>query len=274
MTPPDPDGQDATTGPAGLYVGGGPVGPAHCLPALKSCKHLIPDHADTVVQHDPESDTAELLEYEMVENILDGRPTKGITLPELLECSIRLLDSSLDGKLEEEISNWEPEASPMSETNLESGHMNRMLCSGPSEQSVPDSCLVVRAVEDAVEEDLNHKPVMNPVQDNDPDGQLREVKEYVEKTEETQFSYDTRLSDQELEDAIRFEVLRNRLGRQVNATDSDISMDKLRSEGWRRWNTDMDTEYQYETFNGVLWWRQVRFGRLRGVLSGHSGGNE
>ena len=33
-TPSDPDGQDATTGPAGPYVGGGPVGPAHCLPAL------------------------------------------------------------------------------------------------------------------------------------------------------------------------------------------------------------------------------------------------
>ena len=79
---------------------------------------------------------------------------------------------------------------------------------------------------------------MNPVQDNDPDGQLREVKEYenqnyVEKTEETQFSYDNGLSDQELEDAIRLEVLRNRLGGPVNATDSDISMDKLRSEGWR-----------------------------------------
>ena len=166
-TPPDPDGQNATTGPAGPYVGGGPVGPAHCLPALKSCKHLIPDHADSVVQHDAESDTAELLEHEVVENILDGRPTKGITWLELLECSIRLLDASLDGKLEEEISNWEPEASPMPETNLESGHMNRMLCSGPSEQSVPNSCLVARAVEDAAEEDLNHKPVINPVQDND-----------------------------------------------------------------------------------------------------------
>ena len=64
-TPPDQDGQDATTGPAGPYVGGGPVGPAHCLPALKSGKHLIPDHADPVVQHDAKSDTAELLEYEV-----------------------------------------------------------------------------------------------------------------------------------------------------------------------------------------------------------------
>ena len=82
-TPPDPDGQDATTGPVGPYVGGGPVGPDDCLPVLKSCKHLVPDHADPVGQHDAESDTAELLKYEVVENILDGRPMKGITLPEL-----------------------------------------------------------------------------------------------------------------------------------------------------------------------------------------------
>ena len=98
---------------------------------------MSPDHADPVVQHYVESDTVELLEYEVVENILDGRPTKGITWPELLECSIRLLDSSLDGKLEEEISNWEPEAGPMPETNPGSGSMNRMLCLGPSEQSTP-----------------------------------------------------------------------------------------------------------------------------------------
>ena len=205
-TPPDPDGQDTTTGPAGPYVGGGPVGPAHGLLALKSCKHLISDHADPVVQHEAESDTTELLEYKVVENILDGRLTKGIAWSELLECLIRLLDSSLDGKLEEEISDWEPEASPMPETNLESGHM-MMLCSVPSEQFVPDSCSVARAVEDATEEDLVHKPVMSPVQDNDPDGQLREAKEYdnpsyVRQMEETQFNNDTGLSDQELDEDI------------------------------------------------------------------------
>ena len=107
-----------------------------------------------------------------------------------------------------------------------------------------------------LEEDMHHQPVMSPVQDNDPDSQLREVKEYdnpnyMKRTEETQFSYDTELSDQELEDAIRLEVLRNRFSRQVNVTDPDISMDRLRSEGWRRWNTDMHTEYQYETSNGL-----------------------
>ena len=166
----------------------------------------------------------------------------GITWPELLECSIRLLDSSLDGKPEEEILNWEPEVTPMPETDPESVHMIWMLCPGPPMQPVPNSCLIARAVEDAAEEDLDHKPVMKPVQDSDPDGQLKEMKEYeyqsyVEKTEETQLSYDAGGSDQELEDAIRLEVLR--LGRQVNATDADISMDQLRSEGWRRWNTDI-----------------------------------
>ena len=38
---------------------------------------------------------------------------------------------------------------------------------------------------------------------------------------------------------------------QVNVTDADISLDQLRSEGLRRWNMDMDIEYQYETFNGL-----------------------
>ena len=73
----------------------------------------------------------------------------------------------------------------MPKTNPENGFMNRMLCSGPSEQSVPDSYLVVRAIEDAAIENLHHKPAMNPVQDNDPDGQLKdyENQNYVEKTE-------------------------------------------------------------------------------------------
>ena len=34
-------------------------------------------------------------------------------------------------------------------------------------------------------------------------------------------------------------------------TDADISMNRLRSEGLQRWNTDMDIEYQYETFSGL-----------------------
>ena len=35
----------------------------------------------------------------VVENILDGRPMEGITCPELLEYSLRLLDATLDGGL-------------------------------------------------------------------------------------------------------------------------------------------------------------------------------
>ena len=132
--------------------------------------------------------------------------------------------------------------------------MNRMLCSNPSKQSIPGSCLVARAVEDAAEENLNHMPAMNPVQDNDPDGQVREVNDYenqnyVEKAEETQFSYDTGLSDQELEDAIRLEVLRNRLGRPVNVTFPWISSDQRDGgDGIQTWiqstNMRLSTVYQ------------------------------
>ena len=73
--------------------------------------------------------------------------------------------------------------------------------------------------------------------------------DYLKNTEETQC--DTGLSSPELEDAIRREVLRNRLMGQVNLSDADTSLDQLRSEGLRKWNMDMDIEYQYETFNGL-----------------------
>ena len=204
--PPDPDGQDAAAtgtpspsdcypaGPVGPYVAGGFVGLDDCLPILESCEYLVPNHADPVGQQDAELDTAELLEYVVVENILDGRPMKGITLPELLEYSIRLLDSTLDGGLERKISDWEPEPSPVPDANLDSrlmegitnlehsvsgvsldsGPMEGMLCPEPSEQSVPNSCVVARAIEGVAEEVLNHKPVINPVHDSTPDGQLRE----------------------------------------------------------------------------------------------------
>ena len=84
-----------------------------------------------------------------------------------------------------------------------------------------------------------------------PGKPVSESQSYLKNTEESQFSYDTGLSSQELEDAIRREVLRNRLVGQVNMTDADMSMDQLRSEGLWRWNMDMDIEYQYETFNGL-----------------------
>ena len=52
-------------------------------------------------------------------------------------------------------------------------------------------------------------------------------------------------ADSPLEDAIGRAIIKNRLG------DTDVSLDEVRSEGLRRWNMDMDVEYQYETFNGL-----------------------
>ena len=48
----------------------------------------------------------------MVENILDGRPMEGITYPELLEYSFRLLDATLDSGLVESILEWKPVINP------------------------------------------------------------------------------------------------------------------------------------------------------------------
>ena len=56
----------------------------------------------------------------MFENILDGRPMEGITCPELLEYSLRLLDATLDGGLVKHISDWEPEAIPVPVATLDS----------------------------------------------------------------------------------------------------------------------------------------------------------
>ena len=120
----DPAGQDALAvgtpspsdcypaGPAGPYVAGGPVGPDDYLQALESCEQLVLDHADPAGQHAVDLDTAESLEYAVVENILDGRPMEGITCPELLEYSLRLLDATLDGGLVESISEWKPVINP------------------------------------------------------------------------------------------------------------------------------------------------------------------
>ena len=67
----------------------------------------------------------------------------------------------------------------------------------------------------------------------------------MDSSDEPQFGSDRRQSSLELEDAIRREIIKSRLG------DTDVSLDEVRSEGLRRWNMDMDVEYQYETFNGL-----------------------
>ena len=81
---------------------------------------------------------------------------EGITCPELLECTLELLDTTLDGGLVEKISDWEPVAHPVPDatldgrlmegtTNLEhsvlvgsldSGHREGVLSLEPLEQSV------------------------------------------------------------------------------------------------------------------------------------------
>ena len=88
----------------------------------------------------------------------------------------------------------------------------------------------------------------------------------LKSSEGTQFGYDTAQSSPELEDAIRREGLRNSLMRYMssrdvngrllspdlaNLSDTEMSLDQVRSEGLWQWNMDMDVEYQYETFNGL-----------------------
>ena len=158
-------------GPAGPYVAGGPVGPDDYLQALEPCEQLVLDHADPAGQHAVILDTAESPEHAMVENILDGRPMEGITCPELLEYSLRLLDATLVGGLIEKISDWEPEASPVQDAtldgqlregttyleqsaagvSLDSGLMEGMARLEPLEQSVLNTLLVARPSETSTE---------------------------------------------------------------------------------------------------------------------------
>ena len=168
-------------GPAGPYVAGGPVGPDDYLQVLESCEKLILDHADPAGQHAVELDTTESLGDAVVENILDGRPMEGITFPERLECSLRLLDATPDSGLVKNISDWEPEASPVLDAtldsrltegiinlehsapgvSLDSGTMEGMLCLEPPEQSVLNSSLIARSVGCVTENVLGWKPLRN-----------------------------------------------------------------------------------------------------------------
>ena len=209
--PPDPDGQDAAAngmpspsdcypaGPVGPCVAGGPVGPDDYLLTLDSSEHLVLEYADPVGQHDADLDTAESLEYTVVENILDGRPMEGVTCPELY--SLRLLDATLDGGLVERISEWTPvinpaisytlDSRPMEEiTNLEHSALGVSLdsrptegapCQEPLEQSVLSSSLAVRPAEGITEKVWDWKPVINPVISYTLDSQLMEGITYHER---------------------------------------------------------------------------------------------
>ena len=99
---------------------------------------------------------------------------EGITCPELLEHSLKLLDTTLDGGLIEKISDWEPVASPVPDTtldgrpmegttklehsalvgSLDSGLMAGMSCQEPWKQSVLNTLLVARPVEVITESDM------------------------------------------------------------------------------------------------------------------------
>ena len=98
---------------------------------------------------------------------------EGITCPELLERSLKLLDTTLDGGLVEKISDWEPVAHPVPDTtmdgrpmegttnlehsvvvgSLDSGLMAGMSSLEPLEQSVLNTLLVARPVEGITEMD-------------------------------------------------------------------------------------------------------------------------
>ena len=146
---------------------GAPVGPDDYLPPLESCEHLVLDHADPAV----DLDTAESLEYAVVENILDGRPMEGITCAELLEYSLSLLDATLDGGLVERILKWTPVINPALSYTLDGRPMEGTIypehpalgvsldsrltegasCLEPLEQLVCSSSLAVRPVEGVTE---------------------------------------------------------------------------------------------------------------------------
>ena len=187
-------------GPAVPYVAEGPVGPDDCLQFLEPLEQLVLDHADPAGQHAVILDTAESLEHAVVENILDGRPMEGITCPELLEHSLRLLDATLDGRLVEKISDWEPEASLIPDAtldgrlregntylehsapgvSLDSGLMEGMSRLEPLEQLVHNTLLVERPSEASMERISDWEPVTYPAPDATLDGQLREGNTYLE----------------------------------------------------------------------------------------------
>ena len=96
-------------GPAGPCVAGSPVG---------SDDYFL-DHVDPAGQHADVQDTVESLEHSVLDYILDGRPMEGITCPELLEYMLELLDTTLDGRLVEKISDREPAAHPVPDATLD-----------------------------------------------------------------------------------------------------------------------------------------------------------
>ena len=113
--------------PTGPCVAGGPVGPDDYLQVLEPLEHSVLDHADPAGQHADVQDTVNSLDHSVLQTILDGRPMEGITCPELLEYTLKLLDTNLDGGLVEKISDWEPAADPVPDTTLDGRLMEGLL---------------------------------------------------------------------------------------------------------------------------------------------------
>ena len=90
-------------GPAAPCVAGSPINPDDYFQVLEPLEHSVLDHADPAGQHADVQDTVKSLEHSVLQTILDGRPMEGITCLELLECTLKLLDTTLDGGLVEMI---------------------------------------------------------------------------------------------------------------------------------------------------------------------------
>ena len=136
----------------------------------------------------------ESLKHLAVETILDGRPMEGIACQELLEHSLKLLDTTLDGGLVQKISDWELVTSPVPDTtldgrpmegttnlehsvlveSLDSGLMAGMSSLEPLEQSVLNTLLVARPGEGITENISDWELVAHPVPDTTLDGRPME----------------------------------------------------------------------------------------------------
>ena len=163
---------------------------------------MVLDHADPAGQHADLQDIVASLEHAVVETILDGRPMEGITWPELLEHSLKLLDTTLDGGLVEKISDWELPTNQVPDTTLDGRLMEEttyLECSAlgvsldsrliegtsslePLEQSVLNTLLVARPVEEITKKISDWGPVAHPVPDTTLDGRLMEGTTYLERS--------------------------------------------------------------------------------------------
>ena len=190
-------------------------------------------------------------------------------------------DITLDGRLMEGTTYLERSALGVS---LDSGLMEGMSSLEPLEQSVLNTLSAARPEEGITEELSDREPVVLPVPDITLDGRPMEGTTYLEHSA-LGVSLDSGLMAgmsrlEPFEQSVLgtwlvarpVEVLtetdtpeRSALASQVDyghsklvllspentcLGDKEMSLDEVRSEGPQQWN--MDVEYQYETFNGVL----------------------